>query len=693
MKCVLLVVVALSAFASNACYTLVAGKEASRSGRVIVAHNEDDYGELEVFKCRVPARSHRADATVPAESGKAILPQVEKTLAFDWTAVCRKDGRGGLGAADTMLNEKGVLVVSNNGNGIVDSDPARLTDGGIVHSLRRIVAERATSARDAVSIITNLVTTWGYAHTGRMYTVADRDEAWVVSIVHGRQFVARRCPDDAVTLIPNCYKVGRLEPGDIVSPRFARVPADYDFAKANQDPAHYRIPKNQLRDRLAAEMLTGEKWTDDAVFPFAVRPQAKVDAALLRKILMTKPILRTATVDTSVWDFAALPPPFAAAPDAAERFDTYLLPAPKAGGLDIGFLKDLVAIPSLTADLKEIARVVETLRGWLEKRGVFCAVETDDEGRKVLYAATSPGKCHDAVFVTHLDVVPAPERLFAAEVDGDRIYGRGTCDTKGNALAIAQVLVNLVGRNPQVGAVFATDEEKGAKVPTPTLLLNRGYVPRKFILVGDTAGEQPGTLFTAEKGHAIFTLVAHGRGGHSAYPWEHDNPIPRLCAGYLKFKAAWDAADTSTNVFRTVITPTMLEGSTAPNIVSDDVSMKLSCRFAVPEDYGRVLRMLRETSGLDVVEPAAYRPAIVNDPNDPHIVALLASLRKKWPTFTTGTMLAATDATRYAHLKLPTVLYGAISGHPHADGEWASLRDLNDWIEALTDHLILSKVK
>ena len=647
MKRIVLVVVALSAFASDACSTLVAGKGASRSGRVIVAHNEDDSGELEVFRCRVPARSHRTDATVPAESGKAILPQVAQTLAFDWTAVCRTDGKGGLGAADTMLNEKGVLVVSNNGNGMKDDDPARLTDGGIVHSLRRIVAERATSARDAVSIITNLVTTWGYAHTGRMYTVADRDEAWVVSIVHGRQFVARRCPDDAVTLV-------------------------------SDDPLH---------DRLAAEMLTGEKWAEDAVFPFAVKPQAKVDAALLRKILLTNPILRTSTVDTSVWDFAALPVPFAAAPDAAERFDTYLLPRPKAGGLDIGFLKELVAIPSLTADLKGISNVVEAMRGWLEKRGVFCAVETDDEGRKVLYAATSPGKCHDAVFVTHLDIVPAPERLFTAEVDGDRIYGRGTCDTKGNALAIAQVLVNLVGRNPQVGAVFATDEEKGAKVPTPTLLLNRGYVPRKFILVGDTAGEQPGTLFTAEKGHAIFTLVAHGKGGHSAYPWEHDNPIPRLCAGYLRFKAAWDAADTSTNVFRTVITPTMLEGSPAPNIVSDDVSMKLSCRFAVPEDYGRVLKMLRETSGLDVVEPAAYRPAIVNDSNDPHIVALLASLRKKWPSFTTGTMLAATDATRYAHLGLPTVLYGAISGHPHADGEWASLRDLNDWIEALTESL------
>ena len=56
-----------------------------------------------------------------------------------------------------------------------------------------------------------LIEKYGYAPSARIYTVADADEAWLVQVVHGRNFVAARCPDDAVTVMPNLYTIYELD--------------------------------------------------------------------------------------------------------------------------------------------------------------------------------------------------------------------------------------------------------------------------------------------------------------------------------------------------------------------------------------------------------------------------------------------------------------------------------------------------
>ena len=78
---------------------------------------------------------------------------------------------------------------------------------GIAYNLRRAVAERAESARDAVHLLMVLVRRWGYASPGRAYTVADADEAFMIQIVHGKHYAALRVPDDAVVVMPNHYTI------------------------------------------------------------------------------------------------------------------------------------------------------------------------------------------------------------------------------------------------------------------------------------------------------------------------------------------------------------------------------------------------------------------------------------------------------------------------------------------------------
>ena len=85
-----------------------------------------------------------------------------------------------------------------------------VTDGGIGYMLRRLVAEKAKSAREAVTIAGGLVEKFGYTGSGRTYTLADKNEAWMMAIIQGRHWFAQRVPDDEVGRHPQLLH----HPGD-----------------------------------------------------------------------------------------------------------------------------------------------------------------------------------------------------------------------------------------------------------------------------------------------------------------------------------------------------------------------------------------------------------------------------------------------------------------------------------------------
>ena len=357
----------------------------------------------------------------------------------------------------------------------------------------------------------------------------------------------------------------------------------------------------------------------------------------------------------------------------------------KANGVDLQLLDSLLRVKSVSRDVERLEESVDVLKSWLQARGVHCVVERNEKGMPALYASTTPGKTHDYLFVSHIDVVPADDAMFTPRREGDWIFARGACDTKGNVAVIAQVLANLAGRC-SVGAMIATDEECGKiGTATPRMMIERGYVPRRMVIVGDSAGEEPGQLFVAEKGHAALRLVAHGRGGHSSRPWALDNPISKLCEGYVKFAEAWAAESSATGTWRTVVSPTIIAAGDTSNVVPDDAIMTLSCRFTTVEDYVRLCACMRRTSGCELIAPdMPYCLPVVNRDNDPEIKALFAGLGATIPGLRLGRMSAATDAAFYVRLGLPIVIFAVDGCEPHASGEKVSVSSMDSYVAAFT---------
>lgn len=295
----------LCALSADACSVIVVGKKVSSTGRVIVGHNEDNSRPAWMAHSIVPARDWSAGSVIPAEPGRcATVPQAAHTFSMYWAEV--RFGYGD-GSSDSFFNENGVLVTSDSGGRSreSDADAKALLQGGVGYIIRRSVGERAVNARDGVRIIAELVEKYGYCHSARIYTVADKDEAWLVQIVRGRNFCAMRCPDDEVTFLPNCYSIRRIDtqaPGDVICSRdllenarrkgFWDGKAPFDFAAAYQGVLKGTnewaglSDSNVGRYRQAIIALTGKDWPKGKPFPFSVKSaKPKVGIEDIKKVL------------------------------------------------------------------------------------------------------------------------------------------------------------------------------------------------------------------------------------------------------------------------------------------------------------------------------------------------------------------------------------------------------------------------
>lgn len=297
----LIIGAALASFAlpSNACFTVIVGKNLSKTDEIMVGHNEDNENRIMSNQYYVPPMTHKKGELLTFEASAAKIPQVEKTNGYWWEQTLHP---AGYSYSDGFFNDHGVLITSNNCNLTIEKDE-KTTDGGIGYGIRRLLAERATSARDGVKLAIQLVSKYGYRHQGRTYTIADKNEAWQLALLKGGRYLARKVGDNEVTLMSNAFSLGKVDLNDknnvIYSPDLVThaiekgtyKPAkagdysDFNFRNAYQLPERINADRNTYRVRTGLLKLTGKKIDDPLQFPTAIKLDRKLSVGDVREIL------------------------------------------------------------------------------------------------------------------------------------------------------------------------------------------------------------------------------------------------------------------------------------------------------------------------------------------------------------------------------------------------------------------------
>lgn len=217
------------------CFMILAGKDATSDGSVLVAHNNDLTGAEASLVEKLEAADHAAECTVSFPSGLSI-PQAAHTYAM----LVLKIHKGFAEGDAIAINEHqvaiggGVALGSDRNAKAAAADP--LIERGLTGGIRYTALQRSTTARECVEWIGAMYTKHGVTYPSGV-AVADPNEIWYMEAGGGHHWAAVRIPDDAVWVQANAYRIGEIDTSDPTN--YLASPGLLEFAREHElwDPA------------------------------------------------------------------------------------------------------------------------------------------------------------------------------------------------------------------------------------------------------------------------------------------------------------------------------------------------------------------------------------------------------------------------------------------------------------------------
>lgn len=312
-------------------------------------------------------------------------------------------------------------------------------------------------------------------------------------------------------------------------------------------------------------------------------------------------------------------------------------------------LCELISIRSLSGEERPALELMESFlqrRGWRYER-----LKVSEDRWNIFVAFGEP----QVVFTTHLDVVPAPDRLFTPRLVERKIYGRGSCDAKGVAITMVHSAGRAIKKGlKNFGLLFVVGEEDngiGARTAAQNLK-NRGI---KFIINGEPT---EGKLMRGHKGALEIEIISSGTACHSGYPHLGFDANKQLIEILNDLSShSWPK---DTHLGETLFNFGVIQGGVAPNIISPKACARIL--FRAVSNTGDLLNQVRRIidGRADIRLHAQWEPVrcITVD------------------GFETDTASYCTDIPNFAALKALPLLYGPGSIEcAHTDDEHLDLEE------------------
>jgi acetylornithine deacetylase/succinyl-diaminopimelate desuccinylase family protein len=195
----------------------------------------------------------------------------------------------------------------------------------------------------------------------------------------------------------------------------------------------------------------------------------------------------------------------------------------------ISLLAELVKIPSACGEEQRIASFIYE---WLRRNGLpadLVPVEPHRPNVVVTLGGAQPGP--SIMLNGHMDTVPVgrgwKHSPFGAEIEGGRMYGRGTIDMKAGLASILWAVVECHRQGlPKRGqlTLAAVVDEEAIDLGTYTLI-QKGYARGvDFAMIPEATDLQ---IVTAHRGRVVIEVEVHGRATHSYWPEHGVNAIDK----------------------------------------------------------------------------------------------------------------------------------------------------------------------
>ena len=258
------------------------------------------------------------------------------------------------------------------------------------------------------------------------------------------------------------------------------------------------------------------------------------------------------------------------------------------------------AIVDIDSTSGQEGAVGEYLVGYLRGLGFAVTIQAVDDTRFNVLATVGPPS---VVLSTHFDCVPP---FFPSRIEGDRLYGRGSCDAKG-ILAAQIAAADMLRRDGEtrVGLLFVVGEERGSD---GAKVANAAANGCRFLVDGEPTDNRLGL---ATRGMLRLKLLASGRAAHSSFPELGESAIDKLLDVLVALRSVELPSDDVLG--HTHYTIGLISGGVAPNVVSPSAEAEVMFRTVCDGSVLReAMRPLESRVAIEhVLEAAPVRMATV----------------------------------------------------------------------------------
>ena len=360
----------------------------------------------------------------------------------------------------------------------------------------------------------------------------------------------------------------------------------------------------------------------------------------------------------------------------------------------LDFTKKLIAFDT-TSRSSNLA-LIDFAQNLLEESGARCRRSYDASGRKAnLFATLGPDGDGGYVLSGHTDVVPVDGQdwssdPFQAEVRGDRLFGRGTCDMKGFA-GVALSLVPEIAKTKlkrPIHFALSYDEEVGCTGVSGLIDdLAEAKIKPALAIVGEPTLMK---VVGAHKGGTAVKTRCHGHEGHSSAPNKGASAV--MMAG--EFIAALarigvelqDDRDLRFDPPYSTTQANVVHGGTALNILAREASIVWECRTLPGRDPMDVVNRAKELAAailpkywngapdasIEITVTSSY-PGLALDMDS----AAVALAREISGANDVEAVAYGTEAGHFARAGIPAVICGPGSiDQAHRPDEFVALSEL-----------------
>lgn len=342
-------------------------------------------------------------------------------------------------------------------------------------------------------------------------------------------------------------------------------------------------------------------------------------------------------------------------------------------------LSDLIAFDT-TSRLSNL-QLLDYATAILRQNGIEpLLIWNEDRSKANLWATIGPDMPGGIILSGHTDTVPVDGQEWSSdpfrmdERDGNRLYGRGSCDMKGflaSVLAAVPSLAKAKLKRP-IHLSFSHDEELGC-IGVLSLIEHLKANPpgAAFCIVGEPTDMQP---VIGHKGGRSYGVHVHGREAHSSLAPQAVNAIEyaaelivflRSLASRMRESARDDLYDVPYSTLSTG----KINGGTAINIVPRDCEFVFEFRYLTEVDPDAILAEIRRYASeallpaMRAVAPEAdilfeniydYPSFAIDRDHD------LVTLAKSWAGSNSEAKVAyGTEAGHFSRaLGIPTIVCG-----------------------------------